>query len=150
MYDFSKQLLTFVLHLSLINRKEWAAVGQRAQLSHIFTHIPDEFLYCGQLPPTNLPRVFFVGSDAAAAFPSDLPQLAALSRQAPFGKGLETIVDTDVRRVLETDQCRIEWDISPTLANVAEKFSLPATLNATFYKLLYYRDGDFFLTHYDR
>ncbi len=120
------------------------------QVSNIFTHIPDEFLHCGQLPLSSSPKVFFEGGDAPAQFPADLPKLVTISQQAPFGRGFETVVDTNVRRVLETDRCRIDWDISPVLTQVAEKFSFPASLNASFYKLLYYRQGDFFLMHYDR
>ncbi len=123
-------------------------MSQAAQLSDIFMRLPDEFLLCGHL--NNVPEVFLEGSDRAARFPADLPALMQLSRQAPFGRGSETVVDTKVRRVLETDQCRITCGISVVLAEVAMKFSLPHTLTASFYKLLYYREGDFFLTHYDR
>ncbi len=77
--------------------------------------------------------------------------------QAPYGKGTETLVDTDVRRVWELDPARFKlknpkWnDLVPSIiGEVQQALGLETTkLTAHLYKLLVYDKGSFFLAHRD-
>ncbi|MDE0405096.1 MAG: 2OG-Fe(II) oxygenase [Nitrospira sp.] len=78
-------------------------------------------------------------------------------RQAPYGKGTQTLVDTDVRRVWEMDPARFElinpkWEllIESLLHEVQQRLGLEERkLSAHLYKLLVYEKGSFFLPHRD-
>jgi hypothetical protein len=78
-------------------------------------------------------------------------------RQAPYGKGTETLVDTDVRRTWELDPDRFQltnpkWEelIEKIVANVQRELGLEdRKLTAHLYKLLVYEKGGFFLPHRD-
>ncbi len=84
-------------------------------------------------------------------------QLIKLCNQAPYGKGLQTIVDEAVRKVWELDASKIsagnqEWQqfITKTLRTCEEQLDLQGqTLIAHPYKLLVYEEGSFFLAHQD-
>ena len=77
--------------------------------------------------------------------------------QAPYGKGTETLVDTDVRRVWELDPARFKlknpkWNdlVSSITGEVQQALGLETTrLTAHLYKLLVYDKGCFFLSHRD-
>jgi predicted 2-oxoglutarate/Fe(II)-dependent dioxygenase YbiX len=119
---------------------------------------PGTFCTSGTLPP------IFPGLEVAGVGPISLPlekrQAAALrrqARQAPYGKGTQTLVDTDVRRVWEIDADQL------TLANPQWAEVLKAAVDAArsvlgleqrqleahLYKLLLYESGSFFLAHRD-
>ena len=78
-------------------------------------------------------------------------------RQAPYGKGEQTLVDTDVRRVWEMDPAHFElinpkWEalIESILEEVQQRLGLAeCKLSAHLYKLLLYEKGSFFLPHRD-
>ena len=78
-------------------------------------------------------------------------------RQAPYGKGTQTLVDTEVRRVWEMDPTHFEltnpkWAplVESILDEVKQRLGLEAcTLCAHLYKLLLYEKGSFFLPHRD-
>lgn len=78
------------------------------------------------------------------------------SKQAPFGRGDETIVDTSVRKTWELDHtqfrmCNPAWDIFLTnalLHRAAENLGLGA-VRAEPYELLLYEPGSFFKPHRD-
>ena len=80
-------------------------------------------------------------------------QLRTLSRQAPYGKGTETLVDTNVRRVWELDPERFQltnpkWHelLLSIIDRVREELGLGRRkLAAHLYKLLLYEEGGFFL-----
>jgi hypothetical protein len=84
-------------------------------------------------------------------------KLARLGRQAPYGKGTETVVDTDVRRVWELDPEQFQltnpkWKaLIPTIVGAVQKeLGLEERrLTAHLYKLLLYEKGGFFLSHRD-
>jgi hypothetical protein len=84
-------------------------------------------------------------------------ELINLCQQAPYGKGTETLVDTDVRRVweLDTDQFTLtnpEWSdlITGIVTELQCKLGLQdCNLEAHPYKLLLYEKGSFFLPHRD-
>ncbi len=78
-------------------------------------------------------------------------------RQAPYGKGTQTLVDTNVRRVWEMDPAQFEltnpkWDalIESIIDEVKQRLGLDeCRLSAHLYKLLLYEKGSFFLPHRD-
>ncbi len=84
-------------------------------------------------------------------------ELIKVCRQAPFGKGTETVVDTSVRRswTLEPDQFRLtnpKWDdlVASITKDVQEALGLEGhKLSAELYELLLYEKGGFFLPHRD-
>lgn len=83
--------------------------------------------------------------------------LIKLCRQAPYGKGTETVIDTDVRRVWELDPKQFQlthakWNelVSSIVKDVQEALGLTdQKLVARLYKLLVYEEGGFFLPHRD-
>jgi predicted 2-oxoglutarate/Fe(II)-dependent dioxygenase YbiX len=84
-------------------------------------------------------------------------KLIKLARQAPYGKGTETVVDTNVRRVWELDPGQFQltnpkWDdlVAAILQDVQRALGLEdRKLAAQLYKLLVYEKGSFFLPHRD-
>jgi predicted 2-oxoglutarate/Fe(II)-dependent dioxygenase YbiX len=119
---------------------------------------PGTFCSSGVLPAT-LP-----GLEVAGVGPVALPlergqaeALAKVARQAPYGKGTKTLVDTEVRRVWEIDADKVVL-ANPGWADVLSK-AVSATqselglesqkLDAHLYKLLLYERGSFFLPHRD-
>ncbi|MEA3412903.1 MAG: 2OG-Fe(II) oxygenase [Pseudomonadota bacterium] len=77
--------------------------------------------------------------------------------QAPYGKGTETLVDTDVRRTWELDPDQFQltnpkWEelVEEIIAKVQRELGLEdRKLKAHLYKLLVYEKGGFFLPHRD-
>ncbi len=88
---------------------------------------------------------------------SQAKQLIEHCQQAPYGKGTDTLVDTDVRRTWELDAQYLEfanpnWNdfIESLVVEVQEKLGLEDhKLIANPYKLLLYDKGGFFLPHRD-
>lgn len=84
-------------------------------------------------------------------------KLIKLARQAPYGKGTETVVDTNVRRVWELDPGQFQltnpkWDelVAAILQDTQRALGLEdRKLAADLYKLLLYEQGGFFLPHRD-
>jgi predicted 2-oxoglutarate/Fe(II)-dependent dioxygenase YbiX len=84
-------------------------------------------------------------------------ELIKLCRQAPFGKGTETVVDTSVRRswTLEPGKFRLtnpKWDdlVAAIVEDVRQAMRLEGhKLSAELYELLMYEKGGFFLPHRD-
>ena len=78
-------------------------------------------------------------------------------RQAPYGKGTQTLVDTDVRRVWEMDPAQFEltnpkWEalVESIIDEVKQRLGLEeCKLSVHLYKLLLYEKGSFFLPHRD-
>ncbi len=119
---------------------------------------PGSFCISGRLPST-LPglEVDCVGPVALPLGERQAASLKSQARQAPFGKGEKTLVNTDVRRVWEIDANQVRL-ANPKWADVLKK-ALAAVrtglglenqkLEAHFYKLLLYEPGSFFLSHRD-
>lgn len=94
------------------------------------------------------------------ALPLEKRQAAALkkqSRQAPYGKGTQTVVDTSIRRVWEVDAEKVTF-ANPEWAGVVQKAVevvqselglLKQKLQPHLYKMLVYETGSFFLAHRD-
>jgi hypothetical protein len=76
--------------------------------------------------------------------------------KAPFGKGMETIVDESVRKCwqLGKDQFCFKnplWNdsLQAVAGNAASKLGVVQSVEAIPYKLLLYEEGSFFLPHQD-
>lgn len=83
--------------------------------------------------------------------------LISIAEKAPFGKGNKTIVDTNVRSAWEIDAEKLRFNGDEWLIFVNKSIELVKTnlgledyeVKANLYKLLVYKEGDFFLTHKD-
>ncbi|KAF4977820.1 hypothetical protein FZEAL_5727 [Fusarium zealandicum] len=83
-------------------------------------------------------------------------QLIAKARQAPFGKGSDTVVDTAVRNTweLNAEQFKfrdLKWAafIQSLCKNVAHSLGINTTVRAEIYKMLIYEKGAMFKAHTD-
>jgi predicted 2-oxoglutarate/Fe(II)-dependent dioxygenase YbiX len=97
-----------------------------------------------------------VGPVALPLLPVQAEQLVAVATQAPYGRGEQTVVDTDVRRTwqINADQVEIRgraWarTLEGIVALVAEGLGVTEPIVADLYKLLIYTEGGFFLSHRD-
>jgi hypothetical protein len=85
------------------------------------------------------------------------PELVERCRQAPYGRGEETLVDTGVRRVWQLDPDRFslanpDWQqyLATTVQAVQRELGLEQQeLDSHLYNLLLYEPGSFFLPHRD-
>ncbi|MGH7139701.1 MAG: 2OG-Fe(II) oxygenase, partial [Pirellulales bacterium] len=98
-----------------------------------------------------------VGSIALPLIPAQAEELKQQCRQAPYGKGEKTLVDTQVRRVwrMTPDRFKLanpDWKkfLDHTVGTVQEELGLEGEqLEAHLYDLLLYEQGSFFLPHRD-
>ena len=97
-----------------------------------------------------------VGPVALPLLPVQAEQLVAVAERAPYGRGEETLVDTDVRRTwqIAADRVRLggkHWPqtLETILARVAEGLGVAEPITAELYKLLVYDQGSFFVSHRD-
>lgn len=130
---------------------EWlaAAIGQAARSA--------KFVVSGPLTVANPGlEVEGVGRVSVPLKRGIAKSLTAACRIAPYGKGTETLVDTQVRKTFELDPQKFrlgdEWNsaIANATRTVADSLGLPANrLEARLYKLLVYEKGGFFLPHRD-
>ena len=97
-----------------------------------------------------------VGVIALPLLPSQAAQLIAMAERAPYGRGEETVVDTEVRRVwqIRADQIRLQgrnWgrSLDAIVARAAEGLGVSGPVEAELYKLLVYDQGSFFVSHRD-
>ncbi len=89
--------------------------------------------------------------------PSQAKALIGIARQAPFGRGSKTVTDTSVRNTWEIDAGLVSilnpaWAkfLQKTLKTVKKELGIKkAEVTASFYKLLIYEKGGFFLPHKD-
>ncbi|KAI1641069.1 hypothetical protein F4809DRAFT_587232 [Biscogniauxia mediterranea] len=87
--------------------------------------------------------------------PRDAENIKRICRQAPFGKGDETVVDTSVRDTWELDRSRFQisnpkwdWFLSTIMVQVSEDLGM-SNVAIEPYKLLLYETGSFFKRHKD-
>ncbi|KAM0435128.1 hypothetical protein ACHAPT_003217 [Fusarium lateritium] len=83
-------------------------------------------------------------------------QLIAKARQAPFGKGSDTIVDTTVRNTWELDPSQFKlrhtkWpaQVKGLCDHVAKSLGINGAIKAELYKMLVYEKGAMFKAHTD-
>ena len=88
--------------------------------------------------------------------PRDAEAIARVCRQAPFGKGDETLVDTSVRKTWELDSAQFEtrnpaWAVAVEqyCAQAVQMMGVEGNVRAERYKLLLYEEGAFFKAHRD-
>jgi hypothetical protein len=105
------------------------------------------------LPGLELEAIGDVGVPISQA---DAKRLIERASQAPYGRGEETIVDTDVRRVwqLEPRQFSIHnsaWSgfIDGIVELVRKEFGIRKKVQHELYKMLIYEKGSFFSPHRD-
>lgn len=105
------------------------------------------------LPGLEVNGIGTIGTPVSAA---DAKRLIAKATQAPYGRGEQTIVDTNVRRVwqIEPSEFRLEnpeWEdhIAAIVEAVKNDFGIQQKVNAELYKLLVYEPGSFFAPHRD-
>ena len=90
--------------------------------------------------------------------PDQAEKLAKCAQQAPFGRGLETVVDTSVRNTLQIDPNHVDIESTPVWRSGFEQLvrraldglgTDPAFVEAKLYKLLLYQKGGHFDFHRD-
>jgi predicted 2-oxoglutarate/Fe(II)-dependent dioxygenase YbiX len=97
-----------------------------------------------------------VGTIALPLLPIQAEQLVAAAERAPYGRGRDTIVDTQVRRTWQIGAERVRisgkhWErsLQTILARVADGLGVAEPIAAELYKLLVYDEGSFFVSHRD-
>ena len=97
-----------------------------------------------------------VGQIAFPLLPSQAEELIQLADAAPYGRGPETIVDSDVRRAWQIDAARLRFvdeawpeTLASVVADVARQLGVAGAVRAELYKLLLYERGGFFASHRD-
>jgi hypothetical protein len=97
-----------------------------------------------------------VGQIALPLLPVQARELIAIADRAPYGRGSETIVDTSVRRTWQIGPDRVRlggknWQapLDRIVALAAERLGVGEPVLASFYKLLIYDEGSFFISHRD-
>jgi len=119
---------------------------------------PGTFCAQGSIPFA-MPRLDVQGL-GLVSFPVPTAQaedIITLCRQAPYGKGTQTVVDTKVRKVWELDPSNFslggpQWHqaLDSMVEAVTEQLGIQGgQLVPDLYKLLIYGPGDFFLPHRD-
>src|SRR5262245_3435059 len=97
-----------------------------------------------------------VGPIALPLLVAQAKQLIKAATRAPFGRGAETIVDTNVRRTWQIEGSRVaiggkHW--AQTLAGIVQRavegLGVTGPVTAPLYKLLIYDKGSFFVSHRD-
>ncbi len=97
-----------------------------------------------------------VGRIALPLLSMQAKQLVAMAEQAPYGRGQETLVDTDVRRTWQIDARHVtlkgkHWakNLSTIVGRCAAGLGVSGEVQAELYKLLVYDAGSFFVSHRD-
>jgi hypothetical protein len=97
-----------------------------------------------------------VGPIALPLLPVQAEQLIATAERAPYGRGIDTLTDTTVRRTWQIAPERVRIDgrhwrgtLEAILARVTEGLGVTEPVDAEFYKLLIYDQGSFFVRHRD-
>jgi len=105
------------------------------------------------LPGLEVERIGNVGVPVSAV---DAKRLIKQAAQAPYGRGEETIVDTNVRRVWQLEPGQFElrnaaWDkfVDGIVQSVRKEFGINKEIQHELYKLLVYEKGSFFAPHRD-
>jgi predicted 2-oxoglutarate/Fe(II)-dependent dioxygenase YbiX len=97
-----------------------------------------------------------VGRISLPLLPVQAEQLVAVATRAPYGRGEETVIDTNVRRTWQIDADRIRlggrhWmqTLDAIVAKAAAGLGVTGPVSAELYKLLIYDTGSFFVEHRD-
>ena len=118
---------------------------------------PGDFYATGTLD-VHVPRleVEGVGAIALPLLPAQADQIIAVAERAPYGRGTETLVDTDVRRTWQVGAERVRiagkaWDegLAAMVEQAVAGLGVTGPVRAELYKLLVYDTGSFFVRHRD-
>ncbi len=118
---------------------------------------PGDFFASGRLE-LHTPRLTVdgVGQIALPLLPVQAKQLIAAAERAPYGRGVETIVDMSVRRTWQIEPDRVhvggkQWQATfdRAVALATQGLGVDESVAATLYKLLIYDEGSFFVCHRD-
>ena len=97
-----------------------------------------------------------VGPIALPLMPAQAKQLIKAATRAPFGRGAETVVDTNVRRTWQIEANHVSiggkhWPktLDVIVKRAAEGLGVKGPVTAELYKLLVYDKGSFFVSHRD-
>lgn len=129
------------------------------QLAQLLSSVrrPGDFYAAGTIE-LHAPRLTVdgVGPVALPLLPMQAAQLVAAAEQAPYGRGADTLIDTQVRRTWQigADRVRIEgkhWTrtLDGIVSRVADGLGVAEPIAAELYKLLIYDQGSFFVSHRD-
>ncbi|MDQ0393162.1 2OG-Fe(II) oxygenase [Labrys monachus] len=117
----------------------------------------------GDFCTTGVATIFAPGLEIEGVGPISLPfpriQLEALiaaAEQAPYGRGNQTLVDTDIRRSWQIDAGKVHihgkaWarSLQEIVDRVAAGLGVSDPIKPELYKLLAYDEGGFFVSHRD-
>ena len=119
---------------------------------------PGDYCFFGKVQ-AYMPRLVVddVGLVSFPVRPSQARALIGVSEQAPYGRGLETLVDTSVRDSWQVDSSKVRlggtaWEstLGSMVDEVARGIGCSSDrLSAELYKLLVYEPGGFFAEHRD-
>jgi hypothetical protein len=97
-----------------------------------------------------------VGAVSLPLLPVQAEQLIAVAERAPYGRGEQTLVDTEVRRTWQIGADRVHihgrnWPhtLEAIVARAAAGLGLSEPVSADLYKLLVYDPSSFFVRHRD-
>ncbi|PKO87046.1 MAG: hypothetical protein CVU16_16300, partial [Betaproteobacteria bacterium HGW-Betaproteobacteria-10] len=97
-----------------------------------------------------------VGPIALPLLPVQAEQLIAIAERAPYGRGEETLIDTDVRRTWQISPEHIQiggrhWaeNLQAIVGQCASGLGIQEPVVAELYKMLVYDTGSFFVGHRD-
>jgi len=97
-----------------------------------------------------------VGRISLPLLPVQADQLIAIAARAPYGRGEETLIDTDVRRTWQIGADCVHlsgrnWPgtINAIVASASDGLGVTGPVSAELYKLLVYDAGSFFIEHRD-
>ena len=130
-----------------------------SQLAQIFESIqrPGTF-YAAGVAEIHAPSLTVdgVGQIALPLLPIQAEQLVTVAERAPYGKGEETLIDTEVRRTWQIGADKVHiggkhWqhNLDGIVAQVTNKLGVMGSVIAELYKLLVYDTGSFFVSHRD-
>lgn len=97
-----------------------------------------------------------VGRVSLPLLPAQAEQLIKVADQAPYGKGYETLIDTEVRKTWQIDAAKVSlsgkyWqkNLGDIVSQVTSDLGVNCEVSPELYKLLVYDKGNFFLPHRD-
>lgn len=151
--------MNFLLNI-LIHYQHKQADCEMKKIFQILNQLntPDSFYSTGTIP--NIFPDILIQNETGITLPfrsSAVKTVHGYFKDAPYGKGEETVYDEKVRKTLELspeDFCiqnpLWENEISQILKNIRSDLDLgKKSISANLYKMLLYRKGDFFLSHQD-
>jgi hypothetical protein len=136
--------------MSLDICSELAAVLQSVQR-------PGDFFVSGRVPlPAPRLVVDGVGEISLPVLPVQAGELVAQAERAPYGRGEQTLLDTNVRRTWQIAPERVsfqgrQWEetLGRVIAQIRAGLGVEEPVAAGLYKLLVYDPGSFFISHRD-